>query len=291
MIKQRITIRIAVPADGVEGFVAALGPFAEAVSAFEIAPDGDWRIEAIGPAPDRGKLTAALAIAAASLGLTEPEAIVEKLPDRDWLKENLRSFRPIHAGRFLVHPSHDRPEAPGRIAIQIDAGEAFGTGEHETTRLCLLELDRIAKRRPRWRSACALDMGCGSGVLSLAIALKWHARVLAVDIAPEAARIARQNARENGVGTYVHAIAGDGYRLRAVRRRHYDLIVSNILQRPLIAMAPALARGLARGGRAVLSGFYRDQALGVIAAYRALGLKLEHVSALGAWCAVMFRKP
>ncbi len=291
-MNHRLTaIRVVVPARGAEAFAAALEPFAEAVSAFEIAPGGDWRIEAIGPAPDRGRLGAVLAIAAAALGLAEPEAVVEKLPDRDWLKENLSSFRPIGAGRFLVHPSHDRPAAPGRIAICIDAGEAFGTGEHETTQLCLLELDRIAKLKPRWRGAGVLDMGCGSGVLSLAAALKWRSKVLAVDIAPEAARITLQNAHENGVGTYVQAIAGDGYRLRAVRRRHYDLILSNILQRPLIAMAPALARRLARGGRAVLSGFYRDQALGVIAAHRARGLQPERVTALGAWCAVTFRKP
>ena len=291
-MNQRLTaIRVVVPAQGAEAFAAALEPFAEAVSAFEIAPGGDWRVEAIGPAPNRGRLDAALAVAAASLGLAEPAAVVEKLPDRDWLKENLSSFRPIGAGRFLVHPSHDRPAAPGRIAICIDAGEAFGTGEHETTRLCLLEIDRIAKRKPRWRGARSLDMGCGSGVLSLAIALKWRAGVLAVDIAPESARIAGANARLNGVAALVRAIAGDGYRLRTVGRRRYDLIVSNILQRPLIALAPALARRLARGGRAVLSGFYRDQAGAVIASHRARGLKPERVTALGAWCAVTFRKP
>lgn len=287
----RAVIAVIVPAAGAEGFAAALEPFAEAVSAFETAPGGDWRIEAIGPEPDRGKLGAALAVAAAALGIPEPKAAIEKLSDRDWLKENLLSFRPISAGRFLVHPSHDRPDAPGRIAIRIDAGEAFGTGEHETTRLCLLELDRIAKRRPRWRGASVLDMGCGSGILSIAAALKWRNRVLAVDIAPEAARIAHENARLNGVATLICAMHGDGYLLRPVRRGNYDLIVSNILQRPLIAMAPALARHLQRGGRAVLSGFYRDQASAVVAAHRARGLKPERVVSLGAWCAVTLRKP
>ncbi len=287
----RAVIAVVVPAAGAEAFAAALEPFAEAVSAFETAPGGYWRIEAIGPEPDRGKLGAALAVAAAAFGIPEPKAAIEKLPDRDWLKENLSSFRPISAGRFLVHPSHDRPDAPGRIAIRIDAGEAFGTGEHETTRLCLLELDRIAKRRPRRRGARVLDMGCGSGILSIAAALMWRNRVLAVDIAPESARIARWNARANGVAALVRAMHADGYRSRPVGRGEYDLILSNILQRPLIAMAPALARHLARGGRAVLSGFYRDQAPAVIAAHRARGLKPERVAALGAWCAVTLRKP
>jgi ribosomal protein L11 methyltransferase len=288
----RAVIAVVVPARGAEAFAAALEPFAEAVSAFEAAPGGDWRIEAIGPAPDPAKLGAALALAAAALGLPEPRAAIEPLPEKDWLKENLASFRPIAVGRFLLHPSHIRPAAPGLAAIQIDAGEAFGTGEHETTRLCLSEIDRIAKRKPRLPSgARILDMGCGTGVLAIAAAKRWRAGVLAVDIAPEAARVTRENARANGVATLVQVLAGDGYRLGKLRRRRYALILSNILQRPLIALAPRLARSLAPGGRAVLSGFYRDQAQAVMAAHRAQGLVPERVATLGAWCAVTFRKP
>ena len=287
-------IRFTVP-HSASVFTDTMEPFAEAVSAFERAPGGDWHIEAIGPEPDRGRLGAALALTAAALGVAEPEATIETLPEKDWLAENRRSFRPIHAGRFLVHPSHIRPDAPGRLLLRIDAGEAFGSGEHETTRLCLMALDRLAKRRPRWKSApgrpaWALDMGCGSGILSLAIALRWRMKVLAVDIAPEAARVTRRNARDNGLAALVRAMRADGYRRRAMRGRRFGLIVSNILQRPLVALAPDLARHLGPAGRAVLSGFYPDQAQAVIAAHRARGLRLECVETLGRWCAATLRK-
>jgi ribosomal protein L11 methyltransferase len=134
-------------------------------------------------------------------------------------------------------------------------------------------------------------MGCGTGVLAIAAAMRWRAGVLAVDIAPEAARVTRENARANGVAILVQVLAGDGYRLGKLRRRRYALILSNILQRPLIALAPRPAQSLAPGGRAVLSGFYRDQAQAVMAAHRAQGLVPERVATLGAWCAVTFRKP
>ncbi|MGQ0676661.1 MAG: 50S ribosomal protein L11 methyltransferase [Rhodospirillales bacterium] len=290
-MRKQIITTLTVPSAAAEAFAEALAPFAEAVSAFELSPGGDWRIEAIGPEPDRGRLSAALALAAAALGVAEPRADIAPLPDKDWLAENLRSFKPIEAGRFLAHPSHHRPGAPGKIALRVDAGEAFGTGEHETTLLCLLELDRIAKRTPRLRGARALDMGCGTGILALAVAKAWRIPVLAVDIAPEAARVAGANARLNGVAGLVRAVAGDGYRRRPARGRRYALIASNILQRPLIAMAPGLARHLEPGGRAVLSGFLREQAWAVIAAHRARGLKLERAAGLGAWRALTFKKP
>ena len=287
----RVIVSVVVPPSAVLAFSEALEPFGESTSAFEVEPDAGWRIEAIGRRPDRARLAAAVALAAAAAGVAEPEVEIRPLPEKDWLKESLRSFQPIAAGRFLMHPSHSRPAAQGKIALCVDAGEAFGTGEHETTRLCLLEIDRIAKCRPRLRGVRALDMGCGSGILSLAIARRWRIGVLGVDIAPEAARIARDNARLNGVGMLMTATCGYGYRLRAVQGRQFALIVANILQRPLVAMAPGLARGLAHGGRAVLSGFYRDQAQAVIAAHRAQGLTLERMAAIGAWCAVTFRKP
>jgi len=319
-------IRLTVPGDAAGPFADALEAFAQAVSAFEVAPGGDWRIEGIGPAPDKAVLGAALALVAASCGIAEPDIAVEPVPARDWVAENQRSFKPIRAGRFLVHPSHDRPTAPGKIALCIDAGEAFGSGEHETTRGCLLALDDLARRWPPGRGLArnlgrplgfpmgfgsqpslglagvpslglggvpswGLDLGCGTGVLALAMARVWRAPVLAVDLAPEAVRVARDNARINRAASLVRAIQADGYKARAVRRRRYALIAANILQRPLIAMAPALARRLAPGGRAILSGFYVDQAQAVIAAHRARGLVLERRYVLGAWCAAVLRRP
>ena len=285
------TITLIAPAAAAPQFAEALEAFAASVSAFELAPGGDWRIEAIGPAPERGRLGAALALVAAACGVPEPRATVAKLPARDWLAENRRSFRPIAAGRFLVHPSHARPVAPGKRLLRLDAGEAFGTGEHETTRGCLLALDHLARRRPRVRRTHGLDVGCGSGILALAMASTWRMKVLAVDLAPEAVRTARANVRDNQATALVRCLCCDGFRHRAVRARRYALIAANILQRPLVAMAPSLAARLARGGRAVLSGFHPHQAQAVIAAHRARGLVLERRITLGTWCAVVMLRP
>ncbi|MCK6452532.1 MAG: 50S ribosomal protein L11 methyltransferase [Alphaproteobacteria bacterium] len=289
------TITVIVPAAAAPAFADALEAFAASVSAFEIAPGGDWRIEAIGPAPDRGALGTALALVAASCRLAEPRAVVAPLPERNWLAANRRSFRPIAAGRFLVHPSHTRPRAPGKLLLRLDAGEAFGTGEHETTRGCLLALDRLACRWPSGRhpapAAHALDLGCGSGILALAMALTWRMKVLAVDSAPEAVRTARANVRDNAAAFLVRCLRSDGFRHRAVRRRRYALITANILQRPLVALAPALAARLERGGRVVLSGFHPHQAQAVIAAHRARGLVLERRITLGAWCTLVMIRP
>lgn len=295
---QLFAIRLIVPA-ALAGEVAdALDGFAEAVSAFEIAPGGDWKIEGIGAAPDKGALGTALALIAASHGLPEPAVAVEALPATDWVAENQRSFKPIHAGRFIAHPSHDKPVAPGKIALCIDAGEAFGSGEHETTRGCLLAIDGLLRRWPlgrgvarKGRAGRALDMGCGTGILALAMARAWRSPVLGVDLAPEAVRVALENARLNQAATLVRAVWVDGFKGRAVKRRTYDLIAANILQRPLVAMAPALAARLVPGGRAILSGFFVDQAQAVIAAHRKRGMVLERRIAMGQWCAVVMRRP
>jgi len=297
MRKDLSVIRLTVPAAAAPAFSEALEGFAEAVSAFEVSPGGNWTIEGIGPAPNRALLGTALALAAAACDIAEPVAVVEALPKVDWLAENRRSFKPVAAGRFLVHPSHDRPVARGRIALCVDAGEAFGSGEHETTRGCLLAIDGLTKRWPRGRGAArkgrggrALDMGCGTGILALAMALYWRSPVLGIDLAPEAVRVARDNARINGAVTLVRAEHADGFRARVARRGRFDVIAANILQRPLIRMAPLLARRLERGGRAILSGFYVDQAPAVVAAHRAQGLALERRIVLGAWCAGVMRR-
>ncbi|MCC7049965.1 MAG: 50S ribosomal protein L11 methyltransferase [Alphaproteobacteria bacterium] len=292
-----VVIRLNVPAAAAQAFAEALENFAEAVSAFELAPGGEWKIEGIGPEPDRGQLAMSLALAAAAAGIAEPPVTVEALPEVNWLAENRRSFTPLSAGRFLVHPSHDRPLAPGRIALCIDAGEAFGSGEHETTRGCLLAIDALGRRWPRGRGVArrgragrALDMGCGTGILSLAMALLWRSPVLGIDLAPEAVRVARANAGINQAAVLMRAVHADGFRARLLRGRRFDLVAANILQRPLVAMAPALARHLRRGGRAILSGFYSDQAQAVIAAQRAQGLAPERRIVVGAWCTVVMRR-
>jgi ribosomal protein L11 methyltransferase len=268
-------IALVVPAGVAEAFAAAVEPFAEAVSAFEIAPGKSWRIEAYTAAePDRAGLAVALAVAAAATGGAEPTAEVTALPQIDWLAENRESFRSIRVGRYFIYPSHFAgPMPPGPIGLRVDAATAFGTGEHASTQGCLLALDRLARRR---RPRRGLDMGCGTGILAIAAAKTWRVPVTAADVDPQAVRLARRNARRNGVGALVTVLRSDGYGAVAIARRGpYDLITANILARPLAAMAPRLAAHLAPGGVALLSGLLSDQERLVVSAHRAHGLRLR----------------
>ena len=157
--------------------------------------------------------------------------------------------------------------------IEIEAGQAFGTGHHGTTAACLVEIDRVARQRPIRN---ALDLGTGSGVLAIAIAKAAKARVVASDIDPLAAKIANENARLNGVGRLVTTIAAAGLGRNAIRARGpFDLIVANILAGPLVALAPSIRRSLAPGGTLILSGLLPEQRRRIVAAYRGQGLRLK----------------
>ena len=125
----------------------------------------------------------------------------------------------------------------GAIGIAVDAATAFGTGEHPSTRGCLVALERLARRR-RFRRP--LDIGTGTGILAIAAAKLLHRQVLAGDIDPRAIRVARHNVARNGVAGLVQSRSAPGYRDRFIRRSRYDLILSNILARPLAVMAPIL---------------------------------------------------
>ena len=201
----------------------------------------------------------------------------ERLPDIDWVTKSLEGLRPVRAGRFLIHGSHDRDaRRPGDIAIEIEAGLAFGTGHHGTTAGCLLMLERVVRaERPR----NALDLGTGSAVLAIALARLAHIPVLATDIDPVAVRVARENIRINEAASYVAAVTAPGFHHPAfAAAKPFDLIVANILARPLMRLAPEMARHVTPGGSLVLSGILDGQRRAVIAAYA--GQRFRHVSTL-----------
>lgn len=284
---------------GIEGGEAALevaGALDElvgTVAAFEIHPtDGDraalWRVEAYPRAPLLdAALEIRLALLAAGAGGKLMHIVEERLAERDWLLENRRAFPPIRVGRFFVHGSHWRGPVPsGAIAIEIDAATAFGTGEHPTTRGCLLALDGLARRR-RFRRP--VDIGTGSGVLAIAAAKRLHRKVVAGDIDPGAVRVARHHARRNGLNEKVRVIRASGYRSRGLRRRDYDLVLANILARPLALLARDLKRALAPGGVAVLAGLLLRQEAQVLRAHRAQGLALSRRIVIDGWATLILR--
>jgi len=240
--------------------------------------------------PDRTARTALARAARRALGARAPAFAIAALPETDWVARSLAGLASVRAGRFLIHGRHDRDSRRANdIAIEIEAGQAFGTGHHGTTRGCLLAVDAIARTR---RVASAIDVGTGSGVLAIAIARATKARVLASDSDPIAVAIARDNARLNGVGDRVRVIHAAGLgRREFAAAAPADLIVANILAGPLVALAPGVAARLAPGGTAVLSGLLPAQRARVVAAYRSLGLVLIRTFVLDGWMTVVMRKP
>src|ERR1043166_7292993 len=178
-----------------------------AVAAFE-RPDGRWDVAVhFAEAPDQALLRDLVTNAAgADIAGT---LTFEKVEARDWVKASLEDLVPVPAGRFVVHGAHDRERvAPNKLAIEIEAALAFGTGHHGTTRGCLLLLDHVLKsHRPRR----VLDLGTGTGVLGIAAAKALKTGVLASDIDPPSVKVARENARLNEAGHLVQVICATGF--------------------------------------------------------------------------------
>mgnify|MGYP001070019819 CR=1 FL=1 len=207
----------------------------------------------------------------------ETSIAVEVLPDIDWVAQSLEGLKPVRAGRFLVHGSHDRDRRRiGDLAIEIEAGLAFGTGHHGTTAGCLEMIGKVARReKPR----NALDLGTGSAVLAIALAKAHHIPVLATDIDPVATRVATENVRLNGVAAYVHTATAPGFEHPVFTTSGpFDLIVANILAKPLMQLAPAMRAHMAPGGSLILSGILERQRNAVIAAY--VRARFRHVETL-----------
>ena len=259
--------------------------FAESFAADEVAVSlvdigaGRWRVAMYFRAAPDEKIIRALTAAAA--GNAAAKALrFERVAAKDWVRESLAGLAPVSAGRFIVHGAHDRARIPhNRIGIEIEAALAFGTGHHGTTRGCLLALDWLCKSLPRRR---ILDLGTGSGVLAIAAARALRRPVLATDIDGSAVRAARANAALNRAGGFVEVIRADGVTAPKLRERGpYDLVLANILLRPLQRLAAPLTRLTAPGARVVLSGLLASQANAAIAAYR--GLALERRIDLDGW--------
>jgi ribosomal protein L11 methyltransferase len=266
---------------------------AESLSADEIAVAlvdigaGRWRVAIYFLAAPDEKIIRVLTAAAA--GDAAAEALrFESVAATDWVRESLAGLAPVTAGRFIVHGAHDRARVPfNRIGIEIEAALAFGTGHHGTTRGCLLALDSLCKSLPRRR---VLDLGTGSGVLAIAAARALRQRVLATDVDGSAVHAARANAGFNHAGSLVEVIKADGVTAREIRERApYDLVLANILLRPLQRLAAPLMRLTAPGARVILSGLLASQANAAIAAYR--GLALERRIDLDGWTTLVLVRP
>ncbi len=283
------TIAVEVPESALEAYEAAIGRICASVGFFKDDATGLWRVEGVREAgAHEAELASALALAEAVSGV--PAALLRAPTEADgWLARTYAGFPEQSVGRrFIVRGSHLAGEAVprGRIALVLDAGVAFGSGEHGSTRGCLRALERVAHRRPRR----ILDLGTGSGILAIAASRLLHRPVLATDIEPWSVRVARDNARRNGARRLVRARLADGWRAGTLRRHApYDLVFANILARPLCRMAWPLSVRMARGGTVILAGLLASQAGTVLAAHRRRGLRLEAVLREGPWATLVLR--
>jgi ribosomal protein L11 methyltransferase len=235
-------------------------------------PD-DWLIHAyFEHAPSDAELTEL-----AKLGRGRPQ--VEQLGEGDWVTMSQAGLRPIRAGRFTVHTPTHVPDSE-TINFEIDAGLAFGTGQHATTAGCLGALDRLERGGTRFDNIA--DIGTGTGLLAFAALALWPtARCIATDVDPVAIDVARDNAAINrvklghGVGELMLAQADGMDSPMLAARAPFDLIVANILAGPLIELAADFAKSLTPGGTIVLAGLLETQVEGVATAYEAQGLRVS----------------
>lgn len=243
-----------------------------------VADDAEqWQLDAyFDHEPDADELAALRALVAG-----DAAPAVERLPDEDWVTLSQAGLEPIAEGRFVVHtPAFPTPAPPGGRAFVIDAGQAFGTGHHETTAGCLAMLDALADRQVR----AAIDVGTGTGLLAFAVRAIWpEARIVATDIDPRAIEVTRENAAINDIGGLELVVADGALDDAVTAGAPYDLVIANILAGPLVSMAPELAAIADARATIVLAGLLETQRAEVVAAFEASGCTLAEADRRGDW--------
>ena len=215
--------------------------------------------------------------------------VVEMLDDEDWVTLSQQGLEPLRAGRFHVHTSSDQPSAdPKLINLCIDAGQAFGTGHHETTMGCLQSLDRLKRTGHRYRNIA--DVGTGTGLLAFAAHHLWpDAKIIASDIDPIAVTVTGENSELNAIPlgnrrSQIRLVQSNGLDHPALKQRApYDLIIANILAGPLVALAPQIAAASTSGTVLLLAGLLARQKAEVVRAYVREGFRLRHTQLDNEW--------
>lgn len=216
-----------------------------------------------------------------------PPALFRPLADEDWAETWKRHYRPIPIGaRLLVLPTW-LPVPPGeRLVLRLDPGQAFGTGTHPSTQLCLQLLEDHLPP-----GSVVVDLGCGSGILSLAAARLGARRVLALDVDETAVRTAAENVARNHLGAVIHVAHGSLETLPQGEGETCDLLAANILLGVLVEMLRAgLGRAIRAGGKVILGGVLAEQAAALEREMSAAGLEILERRDLGDWAAWVGKK-
>jgi ribosomal protein L11 methyltransferase len=292
-----------------EAYAQALEPLAAVVSIYEVAPDPnagrfsqpeDWTtdilmsgqcvVEALFEAPPiTDDLTSAIAETAATLSQPLPPLAWDEISeDHDWVSESQSHHPAIRAGGILVKPSHVEHAPPARHVVHLDAGRAFGTGGHATTHGCLVLMQRLGQSPHPRRIA---DIGTGSGLLAIAAARLYpQAHITASEIDARALEVADYNARANGVR--MHCVVANGWRHRSLAHGEpFDLILANLLYRPLMRFSHQMADRLAPGGALILAGLLAGQERPLLQRFAGYGLVLEARAGDKDWPSLLLRKP
>lgn len=280
-------VRFQCPAHFAEIFVEAFEEEASAASWLGQDTDQDWTVELIyEEAPNLDYIKDTIGLIEAENATTVKNLISELVPQKDWVKETYQQFPPLKLGQFYVYGSHvEEAPPPDMKAIIVDAATAFGSGQHGTTAGCLLLLDQIAKVAPK----NALDMGCGSGILAMAMASIWSAPVYACDNDPEAVRVTQENASLNQLK--LNAFQSEGFSSPILTENGpFEVIMANILASPLIEMAPQMRQHTTLEGKIILSGLLITQAPQVIAAYQDQGFVLLEEKPINEWMTLLMER-
>lgn len=222
---------------------------------------------------------------------SEMECFITQLPDEDWVSKSQAGLPPVEAGRFWLYGTHDKDIIPQSVpfTIEINAGLAFGTGHHGTTKGCLMIFDRLLQSG--FAPKQVLDLGCGAGVLAIAAAKALERTILATDIDPDAVNVTLENATVNQVSAHIKCYQADGFDSPHLTGQKFDLIFANILAKPLMGLAPDIAQALAPGGKVILSGILDEQAETVGNAFIEKGLEISPQPSLSGWTSLLGSSP
>ncbi len=274
------------PANALAEAMERLDPEPSGVGVFEIEDgSGLWEVGGYFTEPPDQAGLALLAV----LYDARP-FVISELPEIDWVAQVKRELSPVEAGRFFVYGSHDADKVPeGSVPLLIEAAMAFGTGHHGTTLGCLRALERLVQQG--FLARAAVDIGCGTAVLAMAVASVFPGTVLACDMDTVAVEVATANVMANGLTGRVRCIESTGFDHEELQGSdRFDLIFANILKGPLIDLAPRMAYSSAPGGFVILSGILNQQANEVLSAYCELGYSLAHREEIVEWTTLMLRR-
>lgn len=267
-----------------------LGQIALATSQEKDKATGAWLVEVLFEASNKTKLNQflKLIIEAFKIEITTPE--IKNLEQRDWLKENQESFPPIEIGNFYIYGSHVQTPSPGSLyPLKIDAATAFGSGNHGSTKGCLLALSSLYQ--DEYTPNSVLDVGCGSGILAMASARLWNSpHIVASDIDPECVRVTIENCKLNQI-TNLKVLEGSGFKHKDIlQAAPYQLIIANILASVLCEIVDDLEKALSAGGITILSGILDEQKDIVIKTYSDKGFLLKDAIQINEWVTLILKK-